>query len=84
LRVGLGAILVVAGIKMLTSGFIEIPIFVSLAVIAGILLVSLVASLWATRRGTSGQLPDAGQVAQDQAHVGGVKDTADEQVRAAQ
>jgi tellurite resistance protein TerC len=84
LRVGLGAILVVAGIKMLTSGFIEIPIFVSLAVIAGILLVSLVASLWATRRGRPGQLPDAGQVAQDQAHVGGVKDTADEQVRAAQ
>ena len=51
LRIGLGAILVVAGVKMLTSGFIEIPIFVSLGVIAGILAVSLIASLWATRRG---------------------------------
>jgi tellurite resistance protein TerC len=53
LRYGLGAILVVAGIKMLTSGFIEIPIYVSLGVIAGILAVSLVASLVATRRGGS-------------------------------
>ncbi len=56
LRIGLGAILVVAGIKMLTSGFIEIPIIVSLAVIAGILAVSLIASLWATRHGHG---PDA-------------------------
>ena len=51
LRYGLGAILVVAGIKMLTSGFIEIPIYVSLGVIGGILAVSLIASLVATRRG---------------------------------
>jgi tellurite resistance protein TerC len=57
LRIGLGAILVVAGLKMLTSGFIEIPIFVSLGVIAGILAVSLIASLWATRRGGSHESP---------------------------
>lgn len=50
LRLGLGAILIVAGLKMLTSGFIEVPIAISLAVIAGILLLSLVASLLVTRR----------------------------------
>jgi tellurite resistance protein TerC len=57
LRIGLGAILVVAGLKMLTSGFIEIPIFVSLGIIAGILAVSLIASLWVTRRGGSHEPP---------------------------
>jgi tellurite resistance protein TerC len=50
LRIGLGAILVVAGLKMLTSSFIDIPIYISLGVIAGILVLSLVASLVATRR----------------------------------
>lgn len=50
LRLGLGAILVVAGLKMLVSGWIEVPIAISLAVIAGILAVSLIASLVVTRR----------------------------------
>lgn len=50
LRLGLGAILVVAGLKMLTAEFIDIPIAISLAVIAGILAVSLIASLIVTRR----------------------------------
>jgi tellurite resistance protein TerC len=50
LRLGLGAILVVAGLKMLTSGFIHVPIWISLGVIAGILAVSLIASLLVTRR----------------------------------
>ena len=62
LRVGLGAILIFAGLKMLTSGFIDIPIAISLAVIGGILVVSLVASLVVTRRSTARE-----DVAQDPA-----------------
>jgi len=55
LRLGLGAILIVAGLKMLTSGFIEVPIAISLAVIGGILAVSLIASLIVTRRSPAGE-----------------------------
>ncbi len=58
LRIGLGAILVVAGLKMLASGVIEIPIYISLGVIAGILALSLVASLWVTRRQGRGDTAD--------------------------
>ncbi len=50
LKVGLGAILVFAGAKMVLTDIIHLPIFVSLGVIAAILLVSLVVSLIATRR----------------------------------
>jgi tellurite resistance protein TerC len=45
LRYGLAAILVLAGLKMLASQHIEVPIAVSLAAIGVILLLSLVASL---------------------------------------
>ncbi|MDQ3937143.1 MAG: TerC family protein [Chloroflexota bacterium] len=50
LKIGLGAILVFAGAKMLLSSWVHLPAFVSLAVIAGILSIALVASLLATRR----------------------------------
>ena len=45
LRAGLAAILVFVGIKLLTSGVVEIPTWVSLAVIAVALLLSVVASV---------------------------------------
>jgi tellurite resistance protein TerC len=45
LRYGLAAILVLAGLKMLLSQVIEVPIAISLAAIGLILVVSLVASL---------------------------------------
>ncbi|HSH21326.1 MAG TPA: TerC family protein [Candidatus Caenarcaniphilales bacterium] len=50
LKLGLGAILVFAGAKMLLSDMIHLPTFVSLGVIGAILGVSLVTSLIATRR----------------------------------
>jgi tellurite resistance protein TerC len=45
LKVGLSAILVFVGIKMLIEGFYHIPILVSLGVIAAVLTISIVASL---------------------------------------
>ncbi|HEU6449798.1 MAG TPA: TerC family protein, partial [Gemmatimonadaceae bacterium] len=45
LRFGLAAILVFVGIKMLIDGFFEIPVLVALAVIAVILILTVVASL---------------------------------------
>jgi tellurite resistance protein TerC len=45
LKMGLSAILVFVGIKMLIEGFYHIPILVSLGVIAGILTISIAASL---------------------------------------
>jgi len=78
LRVGLGAILVVAGLKMITSGFIDIPIYVSLGVIAGILIVSLVASLFATRpKRPAEALPHAGKVGHDEPDIHGVEQPTD-------
>jgi tellurite resistance protein TerC len=50
LRFGLAAILVFAGLKMLLSPWIHIDTLISLLVIAGVLIVSIVASLYATRR----------------------------------
>jgi tellurite resistance protein TerC len=50
LRLGLGAILVFAGVKMLLSDVYHIDTFISLGVIAGVLIVSIVASMLATRR----------------------------------
>jgi tellurite resistance protein TerC len=46
LKLGLSAILVFVGVKMLIEGFYHIPILVSLGVIAGILTVSILASLF--------------------------------------
>ena len=57
LKVGLAALLVFAGAKILTSSIIEIPIAVSLGVIALILGTAIVASLIATQPGR-GRLDD--------------------------
>ncbi|MEI7745108.1 MAG: TerC family protein [Chloroflexota bacterium] len=49
LKQGLAALLVFAGVKILAAGTVDLPIPVALAVIVGILGVSIGASLWATR-----------------------------------
>lgn len=46
LKIGLGSILLFIGIKMLISSFFHIPLLVSLAVIATILLISVLYSIW--------------------------------------
>lgn len=53
LNVGLGLILAFVGVKMLVSEIYPIPVLHSLAVIAGVLAVTLAASLWASRRQAS-------------------------------
>jgi tellurite resistance protein TerC len=45
LHYGLSAILIFVGIKMLCSGIYKIPVGIALAVVAGILLISVAASL---------------------------------------
>ncbi|HET9917538.1 MAG TPA: TerC family protein [Candidatus Binatia bacterium] len=50
LKVGLSFVLVFVGIKMISVDFYKIPIGVSLGVIGGILLLSVLASLWSRRR----------------------------------
>jgi tellurite resistance protein TerC len=55
LKLGLGAILVFAGAKMLLSDIVHLPVVASLAVILLILLVAIGASLIATR-GNEGEL----------------------------
>jgi tellurite resistance protein TerC len=54
LKQGLAALLVFAGLKILVADVYKMPVFVSLAVIAAILAVSIVASWLATRRGDAG------------------------------
>jgi len=51
LKVGLGLLLVLAGAKMLATDLVSLPIWVSLAVIVGVLGAAIAASLWATRGG---------------------------------
>ena len=60
LKIGLAAILVVVGVKMLLLDVYKVPITASLAVIAAILTVSVVTSLRATRApvGEPGTSPD--------------------------
>jgi tellurite resistance protein TerC len=48
LKLGLGAILVFAGTKMVLAAWVDIPTWLSLLVIAAVLIVSLVASLIVT------------------------------------
>jgi tellurite resistance protein TerC len=55
LKLGLAAVLVFVGAKMLLVDLYKLPIFASLAIIAGILGVSIAASLLRSRYG--GQLP---------------------------
>ncbi|MFA5493582.1 MAG: TerC family protein [Porticoccaceae bacterium] len=50
LKYGLAAILVFIGAKMLVVEWIHIPVLVSLGVVAAILAISVVASLWHSRR----------------------------------
>jgi tellurite resistance protein TerC len=66
LKVGLSALLVFAGVKILISDLYPIPVFVSLAVIVAILAATIGYSLWRTRDGAarsphdaSGPSPDA-------------------------
>ena len=49
LKIGLSAVLTFIGVKMVIVDFYHIPIGVSLAVVAGILTVSILASLWKAR-----------------------------------
>jgi len=49
LKLGLSAVLTFVGIKMVIVDFYKIPIGVSLGVVASILTVSIIASLWKTR-----------------------------------
>ena len=50
LKPALAAVLLFVGAKMLLVDFVEIPIAVSLALIAGIIATGIVASLWIPRR----------------------------------
>jgi tellurite resistance protein TerC len=50
LKFGLSAVLVFIGIKMVIVDFYKIPIGVSLGVVAGILTISILASLWKLKR----------------------------------
>jgi tellurite resistance protein TerC len=50
LKLGLGAILVFAGVKMLLTDLIEVPVSVSLVFILSVLIVAVVASWLATRQ----------------------------------
>ncbi|HEX2052453.1 MAG TPA: TerC family protein [Actinomycetota bacterium] len=71
LNVGLGVILGFVGIKMLISGFYHMPVAISLAVIATVLAVTVVASLRADKRdrqagvGTHAPQPDLPETASD-------------------
>lgn len=49
LKFGLSAVLIFVGIKMVIVDFYKIPIGISLGVVAGILTISILASLWKAR-----------------------------------
>ena len=59
LKLGLAALLLFAGVKILVSEWWKMPVGVSIAIIVGILGVSIAASLWATRRGPRGDVDHA-------------------------
>jgi len=50
LKFGLSAVLVFIGVKMVIVDFYKIPIGISLGVVAGILTISILASLWKARK----------------------------------
>jgi tellurite resistance protein TerC len=52
LKLGLSFVLIFIGVKMLIAEFYKIPTAVSLAVVAGILTISILASLWRARMST--------------------------------
>ena len=55
LKYGLGVILLFIAVKLLLVDFIEIPIMTSLAVIVGVLLITIVASLLSKDKAPSAQ-----------------------------
>lgn len=55
LNQGLGVILAFVGVKMLLAGWVHIPTWISLAVIAAVLAVTIAASLWASRNGRAAE-----------------------------
>jgi tellurite resistance protein TerC len=59
LKVGLAAVLVFVGAKMTLIDFVKVPALLSLAIVLGLLGVSLLASWWVARR-RSPALPSAG------------------------
>jgi tellurite resistance protein TerC len=58
LKVGLAALLVFAGVKILISGVYKMPVVVSLAAITAILGVAIIASIWSARRSAAEPDPD--------------------------
>jgi len=74
LKVGLAAVLVFVGVKMVASDLFKVPIWVSLAVIASLIAVSVVASLRRTAGGATRPEPPSGPAAPDRAEkVGSVR-----------
>ncbi|HEU4404468.1 MAG TPA: hypothetical protein VFS43_04165 [Polyangiaceae bacterium] len=57
LRYGLGGILAFAGLKMLTSRFVEVPHVVSLLVVVALMMGAIVPSVVARRRATAARPP---------------------------
>jgi len=57
LKVGLGAVLVFVGIKMLLLDVYKIPITLSLSVIGALVVGSIAASLWRTKNDSEAELP---------------------------
>ncbi|HEY3473273.1 MAG TPA: hypothetical protein VGK56_01615, partial [Anaerolineales bacterium] len=49
LKFGLAAVLIFIGVKMVIVDFYKIPVSVSLGVVASILAISILASLWKAR-----------------------------------
>ncbi len=60
LKLGLAALLVFAGGKILLSEFWKMPVWLAIAIIVGILGISIGASLWATRNGVGGRTGPSG------------------------
>ena len=58
LKFGLSAVLVFIGTKMVIVDFYKIPIGISLGVVAGILTISILASLWKARKQESESDPE--------------------------
>jgi tellurite resistance protein TerC len=60
LKLGLAALLVFAGVKILVSEWWKIPVAASIGIIVSILAISVAASLWATRGAASDNAGDDG------------------------
>ena len=61
LKFGLSAVLIFIGVKMVIVDFYKIPVGVSLGVVAGILTISILASLWKAK----GSEPDTELITED-------------------